>query len=224
MFRRFSAHAPLPAPTEDTTIATMFPDPPTPPLLVRRPSPLRDALIDAGLALLAEDKALTLRRCAARAGVSHAAPAHHFDGLRGLLTAIAARAFTEFEADLRAAAEAAGADPFARLSALCGAYLAFARDRDPLFRLMFAGPDIDFSDVDLAPRAAAAYGRLRDACAPFAASPAAAAAIETAVWSLVHGHAALSRDSLLREAPGGRPEVPFEQMLALLALQPRSEY
>ena len=53
---------------------------------------LRQALVAAGIELLDEGglAALTLRRCAARAGVSHAAPAHHFKGLRGLLTAIVA--------------------------------------------------------------------------------------------------------------------------------------
>ncbi|WP_141215717.1 TetR/AcrR family transcriptional regulator, partial [Hahella sp. CCB-MM4] len=58
----------------------------------------RDALIEAGLSLLIEGgpEGLTLRRAAARAGVSHAAPAHHFNGLPGLQTAIATRAFALF--------------------------------------------------------------------------------------------------------------------------------
>jgi AcrR family transcriptional regulator len=56
---------------------------------------LREALINAGLLLLKEDglDGLTLRRAAARAGVSHAAPAHHFSGKQGLVAAIAARGF-----------------------------------------------------------------------------------------------------------------------------------
>jgi DNA-binding transcriptional regulator YbjK len=47
---------------------------------------LRAALVSAGIELLEEGglEALTLRKCAARAGVSHAAPAHHFEGLQGL--------------------------------------------------------------------------------------------------------------------------------------------
>ena len=66
---------------------------------------LRSALIDSGLALLANEglAGLTLRRAAAAAGVSHAAPAHHFDGLPGLLTAIAARAFQLFADQMEAA-------------------------------------------------------------------------------------------------------------------------
>ena len=79
------------------------------------PAPaLRDVLIEAGIALLNEGgmAALTLRRAAARAGVSHAAPAYHFDGLPGLLTAIAARAFADFSNRMQAARDLAGSDPF----------------------------------------------------------------------------------------------------------------
>jgi AcrR family transcriptional regulator len=66
----------------------------------RTPSPadtyhhgaLREALVEAAEALIREQglEAFTLRECARRAGVSHAAPAHHFGDARGLLTACAA--------------------------------------------------------------------------------------------------------------------------------------
>ena len=54
---------------------------------------LRTALLDAGDTVLAEHglRGFTLRECARRAGVSHAAPKHHFSDVRGFLTAIAAR-------------------------------------------------------------------------------------------------------------------------------------
>jgi len=47
---------------------------------------LREALIEAGTEILDEDglEALSLRACAKRAGVSHAAPQHHFGNLEGL--------------------------------------------------------------------------------------------------------------------------------------------
>ncbi len=82
---------------------------------------LREALIDAGLQLLAEGgpSALTLRRAAARAGVSHAAPAHHFDGLTGLLTAIAVRAYQAFSGQMIQHREAAGANDFTRWVGVC---------------------------------------------------------------------------------------------------------
>ena len=61
---------------------------------------LRNALIRAGLDILDTEglDALTLRKAAARAGVSHAAPAHHFQGKEGLLAAIAAHGYEQFRA------------------------------------------------------------------------------------------------------------------------------
>src|SRR6266496_3683288 len=52
---------------------------------------LRQALLDAAVATLDEVGAdgLSLREVARRAGVSHAAPAHHFTDKAGLLTAVA---------------------------------------------------------------------------------------------------------------------------------------
>ena len=60
---------------------------------------LKESLVLAGMQLLEDEglEALTLRRCAVLAGVSHAAPAHHFDGLKGLKTAIATRGYAIFE-------------------------------------------------------------------------------------------------------------------------------
>ena len=54
---------------------------------------LREALIRAGLVRLEKDgpDAMTLRKCAARAGGPHAAPAHHFNGLISIKGAITAR-------------------------------------------------------------------------------------------------------------------------------------
>jgi AcrR family transcriptional regulator len=56
---------------------------------------LRRVLLDGALAAIAEKGAadLSLRDVARRAGVSHAAPAHHFADKRGLLTAIAVEGF-----------------------------------------------------------------------------------------------------------------------------------
>ncbi|MEV4946626.1 TetR/AcrR family transcriptional regulator [Streptomyces sp. NPDC053755] len=56
---------------------------------------LRQAVLTAALDVIACDgpAALSLRDLARRAGVSHAAPAHHFKDRTGLLTAIAAEGF-----------------------------------------------------------------------------------------------------------------------------------
>ena len=63
---------------------------------------LRQAMIEAAEAVLAEKGVggFTLRECARRAGVSPAAPAHHFGNLVGLLTAIATLGFDDLSFNL----------------------------------------------------------------------------------------------------------------------------
>lgn len=154
---------------------------------------LRQALIAAGLRLLAEGgpSALTLRRAAALAGVSHAAPAHHFDGLKGLQTALAARAYVQFTDAMVLHRKAAGADDFARLVGVCDGYLAFAMDRAGLFHLLFVSAEVTRDDPQVMLASQAAYQVLRDACLPFSRTGAPDPQIETLVWTMVHGYALL---------------------------------
>ena len=74
---------------------------------------LRAALLNAAEAILERDgiAALTLRAAAREAGVSHAAPAHHFGSLSGLLSELAASGFVRFGERMQAEAEAVGPDP-----------------------------------------------------------------------------------------------------------------
>lgn len=67
---------------------------------------LRRVLLDGALAAIAETGvgAMSLRDVARRAGVSHAAPAHHFGDKRGLLTAIAVDGFEGLTEATRAVA------------------------------------------------------------------------------------------------------------------------
>ena len=173
----------------------------------------RTALIEAAIALLQSGgmAALTLRQAAAKAGVSNAAPAHHFDGLPGLLTATAARAFRLFTAAMTKARDAAPPDPRAQLLAVGQGYLTFARDHAGLFQLMFNSPALCRDDAELTQASAAAYAVLRAACAPFvAADP---RALETAVWALVHGFAALSPAPAEIACTEGRATPTFEALL-----------
>lgn len=173
---------------------------------------LREALIVAGMGLLRDGgiAGLTLRRAAARAGVSHAAPAHHFNGLPGLLTAIAARAFRQFCTAMEEARDAAGPEPFARLDGICAGYLAFSRDHAGLFHLMFLSAEVDRGDAELREVSTGAYLILRECCLPFADPDALDdLMLETGVWSLVHGYALLRFGQL-------RPGPPFRDLLARL--------
>ena len=157
---------------------------------------LREALIDAGLTLLASEgtAGLTLRKCAALAGVSHAAPAHHFAGLPGLLTAIATRGFRIFAQTMLD--DAADADnPRARLHAICRGYYRFAFEHPALFDLMFRQlcvEPVTIDDAELKQASDAAYGVLADACAPFVPNGKSAQITQFQVWSLIHGYACLA--------------------------------
>ena len=92
------------------TVTDPDPDPPPRPY---HHGDLREALLAAAEAELAERgiEGFSLRGVAKRAGVSHAAPAHHFGDARGLLTALAADGFTRFLDTQRAARGAGAAGP-----------------------------------------------------------------------------------------------------------------
>ena len=81
---------------------------------------LRSALIEAAEEVIAERglDCFSLRETARRAGVSPAAPAHHFKDVRGLLTAIASQAFADLADTLAEADATAGPDRDARIKAI----------------------------------------------------------------------------------------------------------
>ncbi|MBV7393887.1 TetR/AcrR family transcriptional regulator [Mameliella sediminis] len=155
---------------------------------------LRNALIEAGIDLLREGglAALSLRKCAARAGVSHAAPAHHFEGVEGLRAAIAQEGFRRFETSMRRHADAGDQSPRGRLHGICRGYLAFARDEPALYDLIFSfragNPHVRHGDAAKSP----AYRLLRETCAPFVPPGVDPVVVETQVWALVHGLAMLT--------------------------------
>jgi AcrR family transcriptional regulator len=154
---------------------------------------LRSALVEAGLDILAEKglAGLTLRACAARAGVSHAAPAHHFRGLDGLLAAIAAQGYARFTEAMLTHRDKAGPDARARLIAICEGYMAFVQASPALFQLIFSRDFGDSDDPDLEVNSVASFQVLAETCAPFKPPDEKSAQIELMIWSLVHGLANL---------------------------------
>ena len=97
---------------------------------------LREALLRTAEAMLERDglAKLTLRAVAREAGVSHAAPSHHFSDLAGLLSALAAVGFRRFAAQMQAAGQSA-AGQAERGIALASAYLGI---RPPIARHVHA--------------------------------------------------------------------------------------
>ncbi len=176
---------------------------------------LRAALIDAAEAELAERgvEAFSLRQVAKRAGVSHAAPAHHFGDTAGLLTALAAEGFRRFLAAQAAREAQVAADPRAQLVAAGLGYVDFALARPALFRLMFGSDRADFSNPDLAAASDAAYAHLRDQVTAIGGGLADIAA----VWAAAHGLADLMAAGrlkpLLALAPASRDAAMTDLLL-----------
>jgi AcrR family transcriptional regulator len=160
---------------------------------------LRNALIQAAQALLAERGAddFSLREVARRAGVSPAAPAHHFGDAQGLLTAVATLAFEELAQALRDGRARGGADPRASLREQGVEYVQFALRHPGPFRLMFRD-GINKDDEQLAASANEAFMVLADGIrAAFGLAPDAPLDADqwtalVALWSAVHGYAHLA--------------------------------
>jgi AcrR family transcriptional regulator len=106
---------------------------------------LRNALIQAGLALLAEEgvSGLDLRKVARRAGVSHNAPYRHFADKQALWAAIAELGFHQLTVQIQAALANSAEDPGAQLTAIARSYIVFACENPALMREMFSGLTID---------------------------------------------------------------------------------
>lgn len=166
--------------------------------------------------MLREGEPLTLRGAAHRAGVSHAAPAHHFAGLNGLRTAIATRAISVFAERLAATGLGRDQSPFDKLVEMGGAYCDFATEHVDLFHLMFVTGDVDRADPDLMQASMTAYAELSRVCAPFVPEGQNAWLLEHAVWALTHGSALLQMQNPLRNAAAPVWGPPLESLYRFL--------
>lgn len=162
---------------------------------------LQEALIAATEDILAEGGAegFTLREAARRAGVSPAAPSHHFGNAPGLLTEVAIRGYDELT---RALADAAmsHATPCQRLHAQGQAYVRFALTFPGRFQMMFSNKRLLADDERLHAAAKASYMQLKEVMGELTQEqardrPASASQIDIAAraaWSAVHGFAKLA--------------------------------
>ena len=187
---------------------------------------LRDTLLVAAERILERDglAGLTLRATAREAGVSHAAPTHHFGDLTGLVSDLAAIGFARFNAAMVAAA-AGAATPLEQAAARARAYLAYARAHPAMYLLMFRTERLDLNRPALRDATNAAFAGLtgtigdlrREAVDSQALSLDQAAGIVRA-WSLVHGYTTLLLDGRLAEIlqrlpPGVDAETLFGAVL-----------
>lgn len=163
---------------------------------------LRRALIDAALSLVADGSVadLSLREVARRAGVTYAAPYHHFADKSALLAAVAGQGFEQLVAELeRAAARRTTLE--SELLAMAEAYVAFAMTHPAHYRVMFL-PDVKQSpDADeLRAVADRSFGMLQQRVARGRAgeSERAHQVLATTVWAALHGLSLLAIDGILQ--------------------------
>lgn len=182
---------------------------------------LRDALLEAAERVLERDglPGLTLRAVAREAGVSHAAPTHHFGDLTGLVSDLAAIGYRQFN-DAMIAAGASGTTLPEKGLARARAYIAYAQAHPGMYGLMFRTERLDMSRPSLNEAAHAAFAGLAGSIGESrherieerALSLDQAAAIARA-WSLVHGFTMLLLDDRLSDILDRLPKGTTAEML-----------
>jgi AcrR family transcriptional regulator len=167
---------------------------------------LRDEIVTAAVDLLdeaGEESAITLRSVARRVGIAAPSIYRHFPDQPAIMLAVVRNAFTELDAQLGAAVDAAGDAPRERLTALCHSYLEFAQAHPGRYRTMFGGlwaPDLNESSVteeDVAALGQECLRRLTEAlegcitagCATSTDLPADAVALWLGLHGLAHQQA-----------------------------------
>jgi AcrR family transcriptional regulator len=175
---------------------------------------LNEALLKAAEHVLERDglQGLTLRAVAREAGVSHAAPTHHFGDLTGLVSELAAIGFRQFNAAMVEARSVPGS-MLEKSMATAKAYVGYARAHPGMYGLMFRTERLDMTRPSLHEAAHASFAGLAGAIgarrheqiAAEALSLDQAAAIARA-WSLVHGFTMLLLDGRLTDILHRLPE------------------
>jgi AcrR family transcriptional regulator len=183
---------------------------------------LRHALIEAGQELLRERglDGFSLREVARRIGVSPSAPAHHFGDTRGLLTAIATRAFADLgqrlekaDQDAQISTECERDKKHMRLKAQGQVYVQFAMNEPAYFDLMWRCGVLDKTDAELQKAGESSFLILRRVIEGDSVDVNQPISPEViGVWSMVHGFARLSLDGAFAH----KPEISLAMILKTL--------
>ncbi|HLZ82449.1 MAG TPA: TetR/AcrR family transcriptional regulator [Caulobacteraceae bacterium] len=171
---------------------------------------LSRALVAAGRRILEAEgpAALSLRAVAREAGVSPAAPYHHFKDKSELLDAVAEEGWRELGVAI-AKGRAAATEPRLALSEIGVAYVCFARQNPALYRLMYHAACNRAMMPDEAKGEDSGYGQVGEALIAAGADPSDARElqlIQIAAWCSAHGVAEMvgfKEFEPLKEAMGG---------------------
>jgi AcrR family transcriptional regulator len=102
---------------------------------------LKNALIEAAIDILAEEGVhdLSLRKVAARAGVSHAAPYAHFVDKQALIAAVSTEGYHRLDRRIRTARNTHTDDPLRMFIEAGWAYVRFAQEDPAYFKITLSG-------------------------------------------------------------------------------------
>jgi AcrR family transcriptional regulator len=102
---------------------------------------LKNALIEAGADILSKEgvSALTLRKVAQKAGVSHAAPYAHFADKQALIAAISTEGYKKLYEQIAQVAAQYRSDPLRRFVEASWAYVQYALDEPDQFKVTLSG-------------------------------------------------------------------------------------
>ena len=175
---------------------------------------LQRALVEAAARILERDgpNAMSLRAVAREAGVSPAAPYHHFKDKDELMAAVARQGFEAMSQAMRTAGEGAEG-PHERLVALGVAYVVFARDHPALYHVMFDWRRRGAVRPNAPKEAGGAYQMVKEArykASDEKADPDDLELATIAGWCAAHGLAEMSQSrefDELKQRLGG--DIPF---------------
>jgi AcrR family transcriptional regulator len=191
---------------------------------------LSRALVDAARRLLESEgpSALSLRAVAREAGVSPAAPYHHFKDKGELLDAVAHEGWMTLDEAMAQARS--NAKPEDTLIELGLAYVCFARDNPALYRVMYDAAR-DKADLPMQTDTGddTPYCKVRDAMIAAGADPNDAIELEmttVAAWCGAHGLAEMAgfkQFEHLKESIGGERAF-LRDVLRHMGLSPRTRH
>jgi AcrR family transcriptional regulator len=171
---------------------------------------LSRALVDAARRILEAEgaAALSLRAVAREAGVSPAAPYHHFKDKTELLEAVAHGGWEEVS-EIIAEARRSVSDPREAMTEIGVAYVKFARENPALYRLMYDTTRDRTSMPEHAKQEDSGYAQVQSALVAAGCDPNDVGELELqtiACWCAVHGLAEMANFKdfqPLKEAMGG---------------------
>lgn len=186
---------------------------------------LKRALIEKAIEIIKEEgvAGLSLRKAARKVGVSHAAPAHHFGDLVGLLSAISEEGFGLLLQKMnRVMDDIVYSDSMARLRDICLTYINFALEHTYYFKVMYSsrlaeksvGGELDKCNRKVYRCLADCVADCRDYGQVETDDPLKMALF---VWTTIHGYATLAVDGQISNREFQSPDGRTAEMVADMA-------